>query len=87
MAQSKIILALIIIMGIGIGYFYYTSVSGEPAIPPIPNSASRDSIDDLSALNLDFSILDDEAYKSLQQFGQSPVTPGVTGAKNMFSPF
>jgi len=37
-------------------------------------------------LKIDFSILDNNKYKALQIFGESPVSPGVTGKKDLFAP-
>lgn len=88
MPQSRIILVFIVIIGLAAGYFYYFDIIGEPeAPPPIPVTEGRDAIESFSDLTLDFSILDNEIYKSLQPFGESPISPNVTGKNNIFAPF
>jgi len=73
-------------MGVAAGYFYYTQIVTETVIPPIPSSNSKDDLETLSAINLDFSIFDNEIYKSLEQFGESPVSYGIIGRKDIFAP-
>ncbi len=87
MPQSKIILAFIVIMGFVAGYFYYFDIVGGPEAPlPLPTTTG-DNLDSFPNITLDFSILDNDVYRSLQLFGESPVSPNVTGKKNIFAPF
>lgn len=71
-------------MGLIAGYLYYSQTSEtlttslEPAIDQ--------ELEALSKMKLDFSILEDKRYKSLEIFGENPVDPGVTGKRNIFAP-
>ena len=79
---------LILVIAFAIGYLYY-SQSIQPAqlpIDPIPLSA-RDDLVIFKDITIDLSILDDTRFKSLRVFGESPVKPGVTGKRDIFTPF
>ncbi|KKS25041.1 MAG: hypothetical protein A2736_00815 [Candidatus Yanofskybacteria bacterium RIFCSPHIGHO2_01_FULL_41_27] len=86
--QNKLLLALIIILGLAAGYIYYSqfSFSSSPVVAPLPISA-KDDLKKFETLKINFSILDNAKYKSLEVFGESPVVPGVTGKKDIFAPF
>ncbi len=86
--QNKLLLALIIILGFAAGYIYYSQfiVFSAPNIAPPPIS-SKDDLKKFETLKINFSILDNAKYKSLEVFGESPVVPGVTGKKDIFAPF
>ena len=81
LGRSRAIIFFIVIMGFVLGYFSYSAV--DPLVAP--NDAdllqNRDSIDSMADFDIDFSILDDETYKSLEIFGENPVDPGITGEK------
>ena len=84
---SKILLILIVIIFAAIGYFYYSNLAVGPESPPVvPFSEAKTSIDSLANLNVDFSILDTGLFKSLRQYGESPVDKGNVGRKNIFAP-
>ena len=86
-SPNKILLLLIIIIFGATGYFYYSQLAGEPEPPvAIPFSDSRTSLDSIASLSVDFSILDTDVFKLLQQYGESPVDKGVTGRKDIFAP-
>ena len=79
--RSGPILVFIIIIGLVLGYLdYYGS---EPFVFPDDFDLSKGghSIESLANFNLDFSILDNKSYKSLEIFGENPVDPGVTGER------
>ena len=85
--QSRAILMFIVLIGVVLGYLNYSGA--EPlAVPEEPISSQRtDSLESLANFKLDLSILDNQTYKSLEIFGENPVTPGITGErKNPFSP-
>ena len=81
LGQSKAILYFIMIIGFVLGYFNYSS-SVTPIITSDPSALQdQDSIDSLAGFEIDFSILDDEIYRSLEIFGENPVDPGITGER------
>ncbi len=85
--QNTLIIALIIVLGFAGGYIYYSqwAVPARVLIEP-PVIAGRDDLKKFENLKIDFSILDNSKYKALEIFGESPVNPGVTGKKDIFSP-
>ena len=85
--QSVLIVALIIVLGFAAGYFYYSQWA-VPARVPVepPPVAGKDDLKKFENLKIDFSILDNNKYKALEIFGESPVNPGVTGKKDIFAP-
>ena len=86
-ATSKLYVALIVLMGIIVGYLFYSSyiVPTQTAIPAPPISNS-DNLATFQNLKIDFSVLDNPAYKNLMTYGESPVNPGATGKKDLFAP-
>lgn len=85
--QNILTLALIIVLGFGIGYFYYSQWAVPARIPVEPPPvADGDNLKKFENLKIDFSVLDNKKYKALEVFGESPVNPGVTGKKDLFAP-
>ena len=86
--QNILIISLIIVVGFGLGYFYYSGWA-VPArvIIELPPFLNRDDLKTFENLKMDFSILDNNKYKALEIFGESPVNPGTTGKKDIFAPF
>lgn len=84
MLQSKVILGFIIFIGFAVGYLYYSQTS-ETIVSTGTVSLDPD-LEYFQNTKLDFSILEDERYKSLEVYGEVPVDPGVTGRKNIFAP-
>lgn len=85
--QTTLVIALIIILGFAIGYFYYSqwAVPARVSVEPLLVTG-RDDLKMFENLKIDFSILDNKKYKTLEVFGESPVNPGVTGKKDIFAP-
>jgi len=85
--QPVLIIALIIVLGFAVGYFYYSqwAVPARVLIEP-PPIAGKDDLQKFENLKIDFSILDNKKYKALEIFGESPVNPGATGKKDIFAP-
>ena len=85
--QTTLIVALILVAGFAVGYFYYSQwvVPARVLIEP-PPVAARDDLKKFENLKIDFSILDNKKYKTLEIFGESPVSPGVTGKRDIFAP-
>ncbi len=65
--------------------YYSSSYSEEPL--PLPVSIQKSTLELFKDMIIDFSILDDLTYRSLRVFGELPVTPGVSGKSDPFSPF
>jgi len=86
-ANTKLFTSLIILVGIVAGYIYYSQflALNEAPLPPAAGSG-RDGLSDFKNLKINFSIFDNPAYKALMVFGQVPVSPGVTGKKDVFAP-
>ena len=85
--QTTLIIALIIVLGFAVGYFYYSQwVVPDRVLVEPPPIAGRDDLKTFENLKIDFSILDNKRYKALEIFGESPVNPGITGKKDIFAP-
>lgn len=86
--QNILILVMIVLLGIVGGYFYYSSFV-VPTLAPVPPPPvdENDDLKTFEGLQIDFSILTNEKFQSLQVFGESPVNPGATGKKDLFSSF
>lgn len=85
---NKSVVALILVLAFAIGYLYY-SQSIKPNQLPInpPPVVAGDSLTKFRDLTINFSILNENKFKSLRVFGESPVKPGITGKRDLFSPF
>ena len=85
--QSLLIISLIIVLGFALGYFYYSgwAVPARVPVEPPPVTGKND-LKSFENLKIDFSILDNQKYKALEIFGESPVNPGTTGKKDLFAP-
>lgn len=86
--RSKIILGLIVAAGLVFGYMSF-STADDPTIgllleePPI----KKEDLEFFKNFKIDFSILEDERYKSLEIYGENPVDLGIVGErKNPFVP-
>ena len=85
--QSLLILVMIILLGLALGYFYYSSYVVPAAVPvPPPPISQTDDLKAFEGLQIDFGILTNKKFQSLQIFGEAPVNPGATGKKDLFSP-
>jgi hypothetical protein len=86
-SPSKLYLLLIVLVGVAAGYIIYGQwiKPAEEAIPAAPVS-KQDTLKAFENLKINFSILNDAAYKDLVTSGESPVNPGVTGKKDLFAP-
>ena len=84
MLQSKVILGFIIFMGFALGYLYYSQTS--ETLVDIGTLPIDPDLQYFENAKLDFSILDDERYKSLEVYGEIPIESGVTGRRNIFEP-
>lgn len=86
--RSWIILSLIIGTGLVFGYLSY-SRADDPTTGLLLDDPviKKDDLKSFGNFKLDFSILEDEGYKSLEIYGENPVDPGITGERvNPFAP-
>ena len=85
--QNLLILIMIILLGAVMGYFYYSSFILPAQSPvPLPSISQADNLKAFEGIQIDFGILTNKKFQSLKIFGESPVNPGVTGKKDLFSP-
>jgi len=78
---------MIILLGAVGGYFYYSSFVLPAQIPVAsPSISQANDLKAFEGLQIDFGILTNKKFQSLQIFGESPVNPGATGKKDLFSP-
>ncbi len=87
MTSPKLIAALIILLGVLGGYLYYSQLL--PATEPIspPPIGEKDGLKQFENFKIDFSIINNQLFRSLAAYGEAPVNPGVTGKKDIFAPF
>ena len=80
-------LTFIVVIGAIVGYLSYSGLDA-PLIPENLDLVPRaDSLESFANLSIDFSILENETFKSLDIFGENPVSPGITGERiNPFAP-
>ncbi len=84
MLQSKVILGFIIFMGFAVGYLYYSQTS--EIFVDIGSTPIDPDLQYFENAKLNFTILEDERYKTLEVYGEVPVNAGSTGRKNVFLP-
>ena len=85
MLNNNFILLVILITGLVSGYFYYSNLSSEIFIAPVPNE-KIDDLNGFASLSLDASSLKQDRINSLRIFGEYPVSPGAIGKRNLFGP-
>ena len=79
------ILSFIVGIGLVVGYLSYSNL--DVPIESDQGSSQGDDLASFRSFSLDYSILDDQRYKSLEVFGENPVEIGITGErKNPFAP-
>lgn len=83
--SNLMITILVAVVGMAAGYFIYRSM-GAYAVTPAP-AAGAEAFAQLKGLTTDFSVLQDERFRSLQVFGELPVNPGIGGKNDLFAPF
>lgn len=87
-STSSVILIAIALLGFIVGYFYYSQVLQDQALPISPiDIAVDDGLAKFKDLKLDFSAMDNLTFRSLRIFGESPVQPGSSGRTDPFAPF
>jgi hypothetical protein len=85
-ANTKLFTALIVILGLAIGYVCYSQLVAPQEEPVTAVTTSRNDLSSLKDMNLDFKKFDNAAYKALVIHGEVPVSPGATGKKDVFAP-
>ena len=85
MLNNNFILLIIVVIGLTLGNFYYSSLTLEVYITPALNG-KIDDLSGLASLSLDASSLKQSKLDKLRIFGEYPVSPGDTGKRNIFAP-
>lgn len=86
--QSKLIFFLVIVLGIAAGYIYYSFIAkGGEAAPALTQSTQGKTLEAFRDMKIDWTILDNSVFKTLQVFGESPVSTQAPGKKDLFAPF
>lgn len=87
--NSRTIPIALIFLAIVSGYLYYSQIlKGQSQPAPAITIPAQDGLSKFSELkSFNFSIFDDEKFKSLRTLGESPVEPGPTGRNDPFLPF
>jgi len=83
--SNIMITVLVAVLGMAAGYFVYRSMGAYTVIPA--PAAGAEAFTQLKGLTTDFSVLQDERFRSLQVFGELPVSPGIGGKNDLFAPF
>lgn len=83
--SNAMIILLAAVLGLAAGFFVYRGM-GAYTVTPAP-AAGAEAFAQLKGLTTDFSVLQDERFRSLQVFGELPVNPGIGGKNDLFSPF
>ena len=80
------ILVAVIIITVAVWYSsYYEGPSVEEIVPSGQLTTGASAIEEeLKTIKLDFSVFDDDLFKSLKSHGVLPVTAGETGRINPF---
>lgn len=84
MRQSKLLLYLIMVFGLVLGYLFNSQSDPTAAVPPLSARLQLSSLAGLKDVKIDESILTNEAFTSLQIFGELPVRSTGGGRDNPF---
>jgi len=87
MKLNRSIILIIMVAAFAIGYLYYSQSSQLIQVISEQPASTKDDLNSFKDISLSFSVLDDSRFKSLRVFGELPVKPGVTGKRDLFSPF
>ena len=69
------------------GYMSYSTADDPTVGLLLDEPIKKDDLESFKTFKIDFSILEDERYKSLEIYGENPVDPGIVGErKNPFVP-
>jgi len=84
--SNPFILALIILVGVLVGYLYYLQAGAAEEIP-LPSSAQDAGYLKFKDLSFDFSLVTNDRFSALTTYGEYPILPGTTGRFDIFAPF
>lgn len=86
--SNPLILLLVIVVGVLLGYLYYSqALAGSTVEIPLPDAARDVSFLKFKDLKFDFSLFKDENLSTLKIYGEFPLAPGNTGKQDLFAPF
>lgn len=85
-APNPFISALIIVLGVVVGYFFYAQTSDDIQEAPVPPAINDPVFLKMKEARLNFSLFDDSMFAALKIFGEYPVRPGAAGKQDPFAP-
>ncbi len=85
-STSRLVIALIILLGFGAGYIYFSQFNVGSAVTASPFEGKRDDLAEFKTFKLNTTVLDNAAYQALQVFGELPVSVGTPGKQDPFMP-
>ncbi len=80
-----LVIALIVLLGFGAGFVYHAQFSVPSSVAASPFAGKRDDLASFKDFTLKTDVLDSDTYRSLQVFGELPVSTGTPGKQNPFS--
>ncbi len=84
---NKLIAGLIVLLGLAAGYLYniYLVDSFSLVSPASSQKVNPEKLQKMIG-EINWKITDNDQFKSLEIYGESPVDKGVTGKKDIFAP-
>ena len=83
---SPLILVMIVLLGIIVGYFYYSQITKDETFEvPVSASLKDPTFMKFKDLHFDFSLFSSVLFTSLVNVGEYPIEPGTTGKQDLFS--
>ena len=83
--QNTLIAIFIVVLGIAAGYLYYSKFHTALAVEPL-SADEQASFQKLKDLTIDFDLLQNPSFKSLEINGEFPVSGATTGKSDPFTP-
>ncbi len=87
--RSLVIQVAIILLGLVLGYSYYTQFEKDNKAPIIVTDIHpEDNLGKFKNLSsFDLSIFGEPAFRTLKIIGEYPIQPGTTGRTDIFAPY
>lgn len=80
-------MSFVVLIGFILGYLSFSGLEEPAVVAPEDFLVAKSDLELFGNFTMDFSVLENETYKSLEIFGESPVDPGITGErKDPFAP-
>ncbi len=87
--RQKILLGILIAVAVVTVFIWYSNYQKGPAVEESTSQEESTSATEerLKEMELDFSVLNNNLFKSLKSHGALPVITGETGRENPFEPY